>query len=260
MLRDELEADRVDLTLATATEAPTTLAVAELDASGAATYRFHTAETSAPGLDLDAVIAAIGHGPEALHVGTLGLVLEPMATALSAGVARLADDTLLMVDPNCRPRVIADRDAYLARLTTVLGRADIVKVSGDDLAYMAPTRSAIDSARSLLALGPRVVLLTDGAHAVWALGHDFEAELPVPPVAVVDTVGSGDAFGGAFLAWWVERGSGRDGLADEAAVTEATTHAIEVASLTCGRPGADPPTRTEAGWPVRSLGPDPDGR
>ena len=67
----------------------------------------------------------------------------------------------------------------------------------------------------------------------------------------MDTVGSGDAFGGAFLAWWVERGLGRAGLTDEAAVSDAVTRAIEVASLTCQRPGADPPTRTEAGWPVR---------
>jgi fructokinase len=251
MLREALEADHVELALATSTEAPTTLAVAELDDRGAATYRFHTAETSAPGLGLGDVLPALRDGPEAVHIGTLGLVLEPMATALSAAVGHLADDTLLMVDPNCRPSIIADRDAYLARLTTVLARADIVKVSGDDLAYMAPGEPAIEAARSLLPLGPSLVLLTDGARAVQALAPSFELELPVPPVAIVDTVGSGDAFGGAFLAWWVERGLGRDGLADQVAVREAVTRAIDVATLTCQRAGADPPTRTDAGWPVR---------
>ena len=98
-----------------------------------------------------------------------------------------------------------------------------MKVSGDDLAYMAPDRPTIDAARDLLGLGARVVLLTDGARAVRILGRDFELELPVPRVAVVDTVGSGDAFGGAFLTWWVERGLGRAGLADQAAVSEAAT-------------------------------------
>ena len=251
VLRDALAADGVNLALAAGTEAPTTLAVAELDAAGAATYRFHTAETSAPGLDLDDVLAAVRVAPEAVHVGTLGLVLEPMASALVAGVGRLAEDTLLMVDPNCRPRVIADRDAYLGRLTSVLARADVVKVSGDDLAYIAPERPAIEAARTLLALGPLVVLLTDGAKSVWVIGRAFEVELPVPRIAVVDTVGSGDAFGGGFLAWWMDRGLGRAGLDDAAAVSEAATRAIDVASLTCQRPGADPPTRTALGWPVR---------
>jgi fructokinase len=95
------------------------------------------------------------------------------------------------------------------------------------------------------------VLLTDGARAVWLVAAGFEVELPVPRVDVVDTVGSGDAFGGAFLAWWIERGYGRDDLADRAAVEAAASQAIAVASLTCQRPGADPPTRAEAGWPAR---------
>src|SRR4029077_3787814 len=132
MLHDALAADGVDLAFAARTDAPTTLAVAEVDETGTATYRFHTADTSAPGLSIDEVMAALGDEPAAVHIGTLGLVLEPMASALVAGVGRLAEHTLLMVDPNCRPGVIADWDAYLGRLTTILGRADIVKVSGDD--------------------------------------------------------------------------------------------------------------------------------
>jgi fructokinase len=61
----------------------------------------------------------------------------------------------------------------------------------------------------------------------------------------VDTVGAGDAFGGAFLAYWIERGFGRDELGDEAALREALALAIQVATLTCARSGADPPRRDE---------------
>ena len=69
----------------------------------------------------------------------------------------------------------------------------------------------------------------------------FELELPVLAADVVDTVGAGDAFGGAFLARWVERGFGRAELADEAVVRDALERAIEAAAFTCRRPGADPP-------------------
>ena len=238
----------MDLSFATETEAPTTLAVAELDALGAATYRFHTAETAAPGLTNADVDAAFATAPVAVHIGTLGLVLEPIATALADGIAHLARGTLLMVDPNCRPRVIPDRAAYVVRLHGVLARADVVKVSADDLDFLAPGRTALDGARDLLEVGATLVLLTDGARSVRLVGRSFEVELPVPPIRVVDTVGSGDAFGGGFLARWVERRLGRADLTDRSAVVEVASCAIEVASITCQRPGADPPTRAEVGW------------
>jgi fructokinase len=232
------------------TEAPSTLAVAELDAAGSASYRFHLAETSAPGLTLEDTLAVLRSEPRAIHVGTLGLVVDPMASALAAGIGRAGDATLVMVDPNCRPRVIPSRDAYLSRLQPVLARADVVKVSADDLTYMAPEATPIDAARALLTDGTGVVLLTDGAGPVTVATREFTFELPVPRTETVDTVGSGDAFGGAFLARWVERGLGRADLADEAALREAVALAVEAASLTCQRPGADPPYRSELDWPV----------
>jgi fructokinase len=249
MLAAALAADGVDLRWVSATEAPTTLAVAELDAAGAASYRFHLAETSAPGLTLEETLAMLRSEPGAIHVGTLGLVVDPMASALAAGIGRTARSTLVMVDPNCRPRVIPDRDAYLARLRSVLSRADVVKVSADDLTYLAPEMTPLHAARSLLTDGVGVVLLTDGARAVTVLAGGFAFELPVPATDVVDTVGSGDAFGGAFLARWIERGLGPVDLANEAALREAVVLAIDVASATCRRPGADPPHRAELDWP-----------
>src|SRR3954452_11106925 len=86
-LRGALMADGVALSFTETTDAPTTLAVAELDARGAATYRFHTADTSVPGLSSAAIERALVSAPAALHVGTLGLVLEPIASGLARAVA-----------------------------------------------------------------------------------------------------------------------------------------------------------------------------
>jgi len=248
-LRGALAADGVDLSLAGTTDAPTTLAIAELDDRGAATYRFHTSETSAPQVGRDAVAAALATHPRAFHLGTLGLVLEPMASALADGVAAVAPETLVMLDPNCRPAVIPDRAAYVDRLDGVIARADVVKASGDDLAYLAPGDEAVDAARAIAARGPSVVLLTDGGRAVVVITATDTFEMPVPRVDVVDTVGAGDAFGGGFLARWIERGLGRPDLADTTLVREAVGLAIEVAAVTCQRAGADPPRRDELGWP-----------
>jgi fructokinase len=249
-LRAALAADGIDLSSAAATDAPTTLAVAELDGEGVAIYRFHAADTSAPALQAAHVDAAFARRPAAIHIGTLGLVLEPMASSLVTGLAALGAGTIVMVDPNCRPTVIHDRSAYLARLGDVVARADIVKVSVDDLAYLAPGESPAAVAHALLERGPRVVLVTDGAAPVAVVNAAGTFEVPVPRVPIIDTIGAGDAFGGAFLARWVERGSGRSGLGDVTALRDAVALAIEVSVRTCQRAGADPPHRLELDWPA----------
>ena len=228
---------------------PTTLAVAELDDDGQAHYRFYLDGTSAPRL-LPADLAGVrAVAPRAVHVGTLGLAVEPMASTLESFVADLAFEVVAMVDPNCRPSVIADPIAYRARIGRILLRADVVKVSHEDLAYLRPGADAADAARSLLPAsgqgGPAVVLLTAGAGDVVAFTPTGELRTAVRQAHVVDTVGAGDAFGGAFLAWWVGAGLGRTALEDERALRDAIGAAVEVAVLTCERLGADPPRRAE---------------
>ena len=111
LLRDEVDDSLVELT-----DLPTTLAAAELDEHGAATYHFYLSETAAPNLHLLSLPA----GVTVLHVGTLGMVLEPLATTLEAIVGGIGDEVLVLLDPNCRPRVTPDHAGYMARL-----RADV---------------------------------------------------------------------------------------------------------------------------------------
>jgi fructokinase len=242
-----LVADGVRLDAVVRTDEPTTLAMAELDETGSAGYRFYEHATSAPGLTPQAALAALPPAVAILHVGTLGLTLEPMATALEAVVEELSGQALVMVDPNVRPGVIADGDAYRRRLGRVLGRTDVVKVSEEDLAWLEPERSAADAARMLLQHGPRVVLLTRGADGVEVVTRAGDERVAAPAVAVVDTIGAGDAFGGGFLAWWRAQGFGREQLDDQSAVVAAATFGALVAARTVARAGASPPYLHEVG-------------
>lgn len=242
LLRRLLVADGVRLAMPDALDLPTTLALAELDESGAASYRFYFDRTSAPAVTDSDARGAVTSTTRVLHVGTLGLVLEPMASSLERLVADVHDDILVFLDPNCRPTVIEDAASYRGRMRSVLARADVVKVSGDDLDYLGPGVDGLQACRDLLALGPQVVLFTDGAKTVHALvrgGAEFS--VAVPSVEVVDTVGAGDAFGGGFLATWVDAGLGRTDLGDLTALRVAVERAIAVAGITCTRAGAEPP-------------------
>lgn len=242
--------DGVDLSLAQRTELPTTLALAEIGADGAASYRFYVDSTSAPAVLPGPLAGGLPAETRAVHVGTLGFVLEPMASTFEALVAALPADMLLMVDPNCRPSITRDPDAYRARITRILARADIVKVSTDDLAFLVPGAPAAAASAWVAALGPRVVLVTDGAEPVRVLLDGVEHEVAAPPVEVVDTIGAGDTFGGAFLACLTHGGGGRALAAHADAVLRAARFAVRASAIVCERAGANPPTIAElGGWP-----------
>jgi fructokinase len=192
----------------------------------------------------------------AVHVGALGLVMEPIGSAVERLVlADVPPDALVMLDPNCRPGAIADRAAYLGRIGRIAARADVVKASVEDLAYLYPGSPPAEAAESLLAAGPTLVLVTDGPNPARAFLPGAVLAVEVPAVRVVDTIGAGDAFGGGFLAWWSANGLTRSDLKRPPLVRTAVQAGAAVAAATCGRPGADPPTLAQLqaahAWPAR---------
>jgi fructokinase len=243
-LREQLRADGVRLDAVVDTEDPTTLALAELDEDGAATYRFYFEGTSVPGLTPETALSVLPERVEMVHVGTLGLVFEPVADALEAVVMQAAH-ALVMVDLNIRPTVVEDEAGYRARLARLVPRCHVVKASDDDLAWLDPERGEVEAARKLLAAGPAVVLLTRGGDGVTVVTRDGETDVPALAVEVVDTIGAGDAFGGGFLAWWRREGLGAGDLGRTDAVLEATRYACLVAGRTVERAGASPPRLSE---------------
>ena len=255
-LRARLDQDGVTLAVPQLSDAPTTLAVVDVDAAGAPRYRFYLAGTSSAALEYPLLTAALPDGMTALHAGTLALVMEPIATSIERLITTdLPPGALVMIDPNCRPAAIADRPAYQARLARILRRADVVKASVEDLAYLYPGATARAAAAALLGQGPRLVLVTDGPRPAWAFLPGQEMSVAVPVVPVVDTIGAGDAFGGAFLAWWSGNGLAKSDLQRADPVHGALQAATEVASVTCTRAGAEPPWLEElAGKPSWASG------
>jgi sugar/nucleoside kinase (ribokinase family) len=86
------------------------------------------------------------------------------------------------------------------------------------------------------ALGPYVVAQSHGADPIVVLGDGGLLAVPVPAVAVVDTLGAGDVLHGALVAWLARRGSEAEAGSTEAA--EGTTGAAVVAGVMGAAAGA----------------------
>lgn len=243
ILRAELDRDRVQITIAEPVDAPTTLAVADIDPAGVARYRFYLAGTSSAALYPWEAAAALPAGITALHVGSLGLAVEPIATSIERLVAGLPRRIMVMLDPNCRPAVVPSWQAYLDRFDRILPRVDVFKASTEDLAFLFPAMSVEDAASRLLAAGPASVVVTAGPGLVRAFSAGKEIRAKVRDAEVADAVGAGDVLGGAFLAWWAGNGLAVADLRSPAAVHSAIQAATDAAGVSCARRGAEPP------WP-----------
>ena len=261
LLRANLERHGARIVVAAPSEAPTTLALVDLDPAGVPSYRFYLDGTSAAAVGpADAVLPA---DTTALNLGSLCLVMEPVGTSTERMAVSAPEGVIVMLDPNCRPGAIASRQAYLDRLDRILRRVDLVKTSTEDLAYLFPGRDTGYAAAELLGQGPGCVVVTDGGAPVRAFAGGQQIRVDVPVAPVVDTVGAGDAFGGAFLAWWTGNGLGRADLTDLDAVRGAIQAAIYASVVTCTRRGAEPPWAYELaghdGWrwlpPAEPAGP-----
>ena len=250
LLEAGLAAEGVSLDLVRRSSLPTTLALAEIGGDGSARYRFYVDGTSAPAVSAEPDSVALPDETTALLTGTLGLVLEPLASTLEVLVARLRESVLLLLDLNARPVVTPDPAGWRSRVERLLPRVDVVKASVDDLAFLRPDDKPVAAARWIARRGPRVVLVTDGGGPVRIVGGAEVHEVAPVPVTVVDTVGAGGTFAAAFLACLVHDQTSRDTLERREPVLRATRFAMRAAAAACTRAGADPPSLAElGGWP-----------
>ncbi|MFK4508727.1 carbohydrate kinase [Bradyrhizobium daqingense] len=250
MIADHAAASKVDLSLATRGDHQTTLAFVRIVA-GESHYAFYDAETATREWTYRRGTIPLG-GIEALHVGSTTLVNDRGAAETTALVADARASSTISFDPNCRPILVKDKPAYLARMAAFAATADLIKMSDVDFSYLFGDEPYQQRATMLLGQGASLVVITrgnDGAMA-WHAGAG-EIEVASPKVEVADTIGAGDSFQAALLFALHKQGRiARQVLKDISAdeLRRALSFAANCAGLTCTRPGADPPWSHEVTW------------
>ena len=187
-----------------------------------------------------------------LHFGSYSLMLGSSARTYERLMCREYGSRVISLDPNVRPALFPDREAYRGRIERLLRFATLVKASADDLAWLYPGASHVDTAMRWLDAGPSVVVVTLGSNGAVGLTSDAVVSSPGVRVKVADTVGAGDAFMAALLARLDDRGLLRQDALEtlkEDTLADSLAYANLAAALACTRRGADPPTRLQlAQW------------
>ncbi|MDR1957257.1 MAG: carbohydrate kinase [Treponema sp.] len=238
-----------------------TLAFVRLEAGREPQYIFYTEGTADRSLSPVDIPAQLPAATRCIMFGSIAMTMEPVASAIESLIFREYARTaaqgkpglVISVDPNIRPFMIQDRAAYVSRFEGWLRASTILKISAEDVAYIYPGLTLQASMEHVLRLGPRLVLVTQGsAGALAVLQRDTGAlvrvQTPGIPVRVADTIGAGDTFHGAFLAWLELKGNlspHQVASLTEGELSEALGFANKAASLVCTRHGANPPSLTE---------------
>jgi fructokinase len=251
MIADHAAASNVELGLATRSDHQTTLAFVRIVA-GESHYAFYDAETATRNWTYRRGTIPFAN-VEAVHVGSTTLVNDQGAAETRALITDArASSTTISFDPNCRPNLVKDKPAYLARMAEFADSADLIKMSDVDFAYLFGEEPYQRRANALLGQGTSLVVITRGNNGAVAWhARAGQIEVPAPEVDVADTIGAGDSFQAGLLFALHRQGRlARQQLKDIGTeeLRLALSFAANCAGLTCTRPGADPPWSHEVTW------------
>ena len=246
ILEDKLTAAGVDSSFAARSDRPTTLAFVTLT-GGHAKYAFYDENTAGRMIETSD-LPTLPDSTTAAFFGGISLAVEPCAEVYESLMTREAQTLVTMIDPNVRDTFIKDEKSYRARINRMMGMADIIKVSDEDLAWLAGHDNTDKAATELLKKSTGLVCVTQGADGVSGYTKEGHVVVEARRVQVVDTVGAGDTFNAGVLASLYDARAltkARVTKLDEDMVIDALTLGVRAAAVTVSRAGANPPRRDE---------------
>lgn len=245
-LSEELRNSQVDMSRVIVSDRPTMLAFVKLT-NGQASYVFHDENTAGISLTREHLPKA-SEMVDAYFFGGISLISEPCATTYEALMAREHADNVIMLDPNIRPAFVSDEQGYRERLNRMFGYTDIVKVSDEDLDWISGQAPEENAVANLIAKGVTIVIVTKGSKGASLYTGRIRINAAPPKIAVIDTVGAGDAFNAGFL-FELSQNDRLDKeklkILSEEELQNALNQGVYISSCVVGKKGANPPWKHE---------------
>ncbi|MBW4794063.1 carbohydrate kinase family protein [Pseudomonas tolaasii] len=228
--------------------APTTLAMVAVGTNGSPQYSFRGEGCADRQLDA-AHLPALGKDIRGLHIGSFSLVVQPIGDTLLSLVKRESGKRLISLDPNVRLNPQPDIQLWRDRIAELVKHADLIKVSDEDLHLLYPNQSPQSVLQGWLQHRCQLVFLTRGGDGATVFSRQHGTwSAPAVKVVMADTVGAGDTFQAALIAWLTEHEldsvAGLQKLTREQ-IDAMLGFAIRAAALTCSKTGPDLPYREQ---------------
>ena len=182
-------------------QSDTSLAFVTLDKNGNRDFKFYRRSAADLQLCVDDIPRDIMEGVKVLHFGSVDLVESPMKYVHNylIKLAKL-NDVVISFDPNVRMDLWDDVETYQATIREYLEYVDIIKVSKEELEFIAGTDNILTAVKYFFSKGIKQVVYTMGSEGARVYFEDMTyVEAPGVKVDTVDTTGAGDAFIGTYL-------------------------------------------------------------
>ena len=229
-------------------DAPTTLSMVAVGADGSPQYSFR-GEGCADRMLTVEHLPTLDEGVRGLHVGSFSLVVQPVADALLTLVRRESGRRLITFDPNVRLNPAPSIELWRGQVVKFAEHAHVIKVSDEDLELLYPEKDAAAVAEGWLKHNCQWVIMTRGRQGATIFTRALGSwTVAARKVDTVDTVGAGDTFQAALIAFLTERGldePGRLAGVEKETLTRMLEFAVAAAAVTCTREGPDLPYRAE---------------
>ena len=227
------------------TNAPTSLAVVSVN-NGQPNYQFYRSDTADRQITPDTLDAAISQETRVFHTGSLALIEGADADLWEERFATLAtNEVITSLDPNARPVVVKDKIPYVARLLRMMKHARVLKLSDEDLDYLAPDQPLMDGFEHICSqTQAAIIILTKGADGAVVRCGSAQFEVAAAKAnPLVDTVGAGDTFMGTLLVEISKTGlpASKLGSITEDDLRRIVARAAKAAALNCQSSGCNPP-------------------
>ena len=249
LLANMLAAEGVDDRFLVRTDRLSTISAIATAPGGQPSYAFHGEGAADRSLELSDLPGALPPEIQALTFGSYTMVVEPVGSTLAALAEREKGRRVISIDPNLRPTVVGDMARWARAAERFYRTATLIKASDEDVRIAWGGRLSIaEAANYWLGCGARLVVVTEEAKGATAFSATGSVSVPGRSVAVRDTVGAGDTFHAALLAWLANRGwlhSDAIAALDAQAVRDMLAYATAAAAITVTRRGANLPTAAE---------------
>ncbi|MFT4416259.1 aminoimidazole riboside kinase [Fredinandcohnia humi] len=216
----------------------TGLVFVTLAEDGERDFSFYIAKSADRYLTSEEIPLSLFTEHNVFHFGSISLIDEPVESATKKALQYAKDNKLFIsYDPNLRPMLWSDLAEAKRKITSMLSKADMVKLSEVELEFITGENELFRGVEKLKPYNIPLLFITLGKDGVYAFYQGQQLFVEARKVKSVDTTGAGDAFVSGLLYQFSEKNKAVSEFALEE-IQEITTFATVSGALAVSTKGA----------------------